>query len=178
MSTVQQTWLRQIRPFTETVAIVTDWEAASPCEGWSARDVLEHVIGTQRDVLSDHGHPLAPISAEEPTQRWAEHAAAMDRVIEDDALIGTVFDGFFGPTTIGETLLRFYGFDLLVHRWDLARSQGEDVEFTAEELVEMEDAIDGYGDAAYLPGIFAPALEVGADASTQQRVLARTGRRA
>ena len=29
MSTVQQTWLRRIRPFTATVADVTDWETSS-----------------------------------------------------------------------------------------------------------------------------------------------------
>ena len=32
-----------------------DWDQPSPCEGWSARDVLAHVVDTERDFLQGRG---------------------------------------------------------------------------------------------------------------------------
>ena len=46
--------------FSSIVAGVAGrWDAASPCEGWTAADVVTHVIGTQRDFLSAR-NPLLP----------------------------------------------------------------------------------------------------------------------
>ena len=33
--------------FTATVSATDDWTAASPCEGWSAADVVDHVVDGQ-----------------------------------------------------------------------------------------------------------------------------------
>ena len=41
-----------------------------------------------------------------------------DRCVTD-GLPRREYDGFFGRTTIGATLDNFYGFDLVVHGWDL-----------------------------------------------------------
>ncbi|WP_414690747.1 maleylpyruvate isomerase N-terminal domain-containing protein, partial [Nocardioides sp.] len=32
--------------FTALVTATTDWSAPSPCEGWSAADVVDHVVDT------------------------------------------------------------------------------------------------------------------------------------
>lgn len=178
MSEIQQTWTTRADGFTAVLDAVTDWDAASPCAGWTARDVLAHVIDTQREFLAERGHGLGDLTGEEPMARWREHADAVAPLVADDALMGTTFDGFFGPTTIGEALLQFYGFDLLVHRWDIARSQGSDAQFSDAELSVIDAAVDGYGDAAYMPGVFGAPVAVADGASRHQRVLARTGRRA
>lgn len=191
---IQHTWREHEQPFTAVVAQVRDWDAASPCEGWSARDVLAHVIDTQREFLAKHGQALPDPSASEggtgtgtpaaastpsahdPAQQWRTHAAAVDRLLADESVAEQQFDGFFGPTTIGETMARFYGFDLLVHRWDISTSQGDEVGFSDEELTAIDTAVDGFGEHAYAPGIFGAAVEVGEDAARQVRVLGRTGR--
>lgn len=191
---IQHTWREHEQPFTAVVAQVRDWDAASPCEGWSARDVLAHVIDTQREFLAKHGHALpgpsasqggagagtqpaaSTPSAHDPTQQWRTHAAAVDRLLADESVAGQRFDGFFGPTTIGETMARFYGFDLLVHRWDIGTSQGDEVGFSDEELTAIDTAVDGFGEHAYAPGIFGTPVEVGGDGTRQARVLGRTGR--
>ena len=33
----------------------TAWDAPSPCSGWTGRDVVAHVVDTQRDYLTRHG---------------------------------------------------------------------------------------------------------------------------
>ncbi len=38
--------------FTDLVTTTTDWSAPSPCEGWSAADLLDHLVDTQRDYIS------------------------------------------------------------------------------------------------------------------------------
>ncbi len=34
------------------------WACPSACEGWTAQDVLDHVIDTQREVFARHGMDL------------------------------------------------------------------------------------------------------------------------
>ncbi|MFB9072702.1 hypothetical protein ACFFX0_16455 [Citricoccus parietis] len=84
----------------------------------------------------------------------------------------------FGDSTVGQVLLDFYGMDLIVHRWDLATSQGADHRLSDDELAEVDAAVDGYGAAAYGPGIFKDPVQVPEDADRQARVLGRTGRAA
>jgi len=190
-------WRRSADPFTAEVEAVTDWEAASPCEGWSAREVLAHVIETEQEFLARvELAPVDPARAEPapidlapateapsgptaaaPATRWAEHRAVVDAVLADPALAGRPHEGAFGPTTIGAVLIEFYGFDLVVHRWDLARSQGRENRFDAQELALLDASVDAWGEHAYAPGIFGPALEVPGGADGQTRVLARMGRR-
>lgn len=178
MSNTQQMWQQHAQPFTEVVQAVTDWDAASPCEGWSARDVLDHVIETERDFLTQRGFTTPEPDAGDPARGWDEHLSAVTDLLGDESVATKEFDGYFGPTTVGDTLARFYGFDLLVHRWDLARSQGSDATFNDSELDEIDAAVDGFGEHAYAPGIFAAAVDVPGDADRQTKVLARTGRRA
>ncbi|AKT50172.1 maleylpyruvate isomerase family mycothiol-dependent enzyme [Arsenicicoccus sp. oral taxon 190] len=171
-------WRQHAAPFTDVVEAVTDWDAASPCEGWAAADVVAHVVDTERDFLGGQGLDLPAQTGDSPAERWAAHEAAVSDLLADPAVADRTYDGHFGPTTVGATLARFYGFDLLVHRWDLARSQGRDASFTDAELDEIDAAVDGFGEHAYAPGIFARPVEVPDGADRVARVLARTGRRA
>ncbi len=164
-------------PFGALVAKINDWSAPSPCEGWTARDVLGHVIETQRDFLAGQGYPSPAPDLGDPARAWAGHDAWVRGLLADAATAGQRYEGHFGPTTVGDTMVDFYGWDLLVHRWDLARAAGQEVEFSDAELDTVEGAAEGFGDMLYADGICAPALDVPADASRQSKVLARLGRR-
>lgn len=164
-------------PFTGVVESTSDWSADSPCQGWSAADVVGHVIESQRDFLGQHGCDLPPApEGADPAAAWRAQDQAVRALLADEAVATRRFDGYFGPTTVGDTLVRFYGFDLLVHRWDLVRSQGRDERFSDAELDLIEGAVAGFGPALYAEGICKPALEPPADADRQTRVLASLGR--
>lgn len=169
-------WTTHADPFTEVVEAVTDWNAPSPCDNWTARDVLSHVIDTEAEFLAGQGHEILTADGDEPAARWAAHQAQVRTLLSDPAVSETTYDGHFGPTTIGETLAEFYGFDLLVHRWDLAQSQGNRATLTDSELDQIDAAVTGWGEHAYAPGIFARPVDVRPDADRQAKVLARTGR--
>lgn len=166
-------------PLGAVLDATSDWDAMSPCGGWTAADLVAHVIETERDYFSRHAIDLgpAPAVAANPASAWHTHHAAVQRVLADEAVAARAFDGFFGPTTVGAMFLQVYGFDLVVHRWDLASAASRDERFTETELDTVEAAIAGFGDNLYADGICAPAIDVPADADRQSRVLAALGRR-
>lgn len=176
-STHQQQYARLADPFGAVVGHVTDWDAASPCAGWSARDVLGHVVQTQREFLGSHDVDLgdAPDLAD-PAAAWRQHDRDVRSALADDTIGEREFDGYFGRTTVGETLTTFYGFDLMVHRWDLARAAGRDERFTDDELGALETSVEGFGDQLYAEGICKPGVTAPEGADRQQRLLARLGR--
>ncbi|MGY1734410.1 TIGR03086 family metal-binding protein [Geodermatophilus sp. SYSU D00684] len=155
------------------------WDAATPCEDWTARDLVAHVVGTQREFLTGRGVDLgpAPDVAAGPAAALREHAARVLAVVADPAVADAGYDGFSGPTTVGETLAQFYVWDMVVHRWDLARATGQDATLTEAELDRIESGARSWGDALYLEGICRQVdAPEGADRPT--RVLALLGRRA
>ena len=156
----------------------TDWSSPSPCEGWTAADVLDHVVDPQRDFLGKRGADVGARPQGTPQEVWAAHRDVVRRVTADDAFVTEEYDGYFGRTTVADTLANFYGFDLLVHRWDLARALGQDVTWDDGELDKIEASLEGFGDALYSDGVCKPAIEVPAGASRQERALGLMGRRA
>ncbi|MGY2085076.1 TIGR03086 family metal-binding protein [Blastococcus sp. SYSU DS0539] len=170
------------RPLTALLdAVPPDgWSRPSPCEGWTAADVVGHLVETQRQFLTTHGVDLgeAPDVAADPAAAWREHADRVAGALSDEAVPAREFDGFFGPTTVGAAFEQFYVWDMVVHRWDVARAVGADAALTDEELDRIETGADGFGPALHMDGICRPALDVPADADRRTRALARLGRSA
>jgi uncharacterized protein (TIGR03086 family) len=156
------------------------WTNPSPCSDWAARDVLSHLIGTQREFLTGHGVDLgpAPDVDADPAAAWRDHAKRVVEAISDDALDAREYDGHFGPTTVGGTFERFYVWDMLVHRWDIARAVGADAALSDEELDRIERGADSFGPALYMEGICRAGVQAPVDAGRQVRLLARLGRSA
>ena len=166
--------------FGAVVAAGGDWAGASPCEGWTASDVLDHVIDTERQFLEQHGVNLGARPTGEPARRWQAHWAALAPALTEQ-LVTTEYDGYFGRTTFGATLRDFYSFDLVVHRWDLGTALGQQVELSEAELAWVESRIPEPGsrlyDAFYSEGVLGKPVPVPAGASRQTAVLAKLGRR-
>jgi uncharacterized protein (TIGR03086 family) len=162
--------------FTAVVDAVTDWSAPSPCAGWSAADVVAHVVDTQRDFLTQRGLDVGPRSQGDPAAVWRRHLERVAELVADEDLVTVEYDGYFGRTTLAATLADFYGWDLLVHRWDLGRAAGQPVELSEEELDAVEAALPSFGEGLYSEGICAQPVPVRDDAPRQERVLATLGR--
>lgn len=156
------------------------WSAPSPCEGWSARDVIRHMVETQRELFSGRGVDLgpAPDLDADPAVAWHHHTKQVLDVLRDGAVVATGYDGYFGPTTIGATLEQFYVWDMLVHRWDIATSAGLNAGLTDAELDRIEQGADNFGEGLHMEGVCKAAVETPADADREVRLLARLGRRA
>lgn len=154
------------------------WTNRSPCQGWSARDVLRHLIETQREFLTGHGVDLGepPDIDTDPVAAWRHHASRVGEAIGDDDVAKIEYDGHFGRSTVGASLEKFYVWDMLVHRWDIAQSVGVDAQLSDAELDRIDEGADNFGEALYLDGVCKPGVEAPADADRQARLFARLGR--
>jgi uncharacterized protein (TIGR03086 family) len=182
MSEVADRYARLADEFAATIAAVPDarWSATSPCEGWTARDVVQHVCDTQALFLGlvDETPGEGPPVDADPLGAWRAAAAPVTSVLADAARASTTYDGVFGPTTFESAIDRFANFDLVVHRWDLARATGGDETIPDADAQRVLDGVGGFGPALYGPGVCADPIEVGADADLTTRMLAVVGRRA
>jgi uncharacterized protein (TIGR03086 family) len=153
------------------------WDAPSPCEGWSARDVVGHVLQTQRAFLEQQGLDAGPEpDLTDPAVAWRAQRAHLTSVLAADGVPAREYDGYFGPTTIAATIADFYGWDLVVHGSDVARATGQAWSVSEDEAADLHATADGWGPALHSEGVCADAVEVGPDASVTDRLLARLGR--
>ncbi len=161
--------------FTRRVeAVPTDrWSNPSPCAGWSALDVLRHVIDTHRSMPGWAGLSLSLQKSveDDPLAAWVEARDSMQTLLDDPDRAGLEYTGLFGPTTVEQTVDRFLGFDLLIHGWDIARATGQDETLPAHEVHRVyEDALS-LGDNLRRDGVCGPAVDVPDDATEQDRLL-------
>lgn len=157
------------------------WDATTPCAPWTVADIVQHAIDTERSFLDQRGLPLpeaAPASGGDgdPGERWRAHSRDVTAVLARDGVAQTQYDGYFGPTTVAATMADFYGWDLVIHGWDIARATGQDWALTEDEVRQLSATADGWGPALYSDGVCGPAVDLPAGASAQDRLLARLGR--
>lgn len=179
---VADRYRRRAADFAATVAAVPPgrWNSPSPCEGWSATDLLTHVIDTQGMFLRLIGRDLAPGPAvsDEPLAAFLQASGQTQRNLDDPATAALEFDGYLGRTTYSAAVDRFLSFDLAVHRWDLGTAAGLDVQLDPSDIHDLQLAVADFGETLQTSGACGPPLDVAHDADDQTRLLASLGRRA
>jgi len=155
------------------------WANPSPRAGWTALDLVGHVVDTQGMFEQLVGRSLQPGPAVADDALGA-FTAATDQVqahLDDPITAGAEFDGAFGRSTFEDAVDGFLCFDLVVHGWDLARAAGLDERLDPDDVVRVREATAGFGDALRSPGVCGAEISVGEDASKQDKLLAFLGRR-
>lgn len=169
-------WRQTAAKWSEVYGQVTDsqWERPTPCDEWTVRQLVEHTLGWQAEGGGLIGAGTAP------GDDWNRIRAAFDALLsEPSRLTGSVAE--FGGIPKQE-LAGFLIGDLLLHSWDLARSIGTD-EALPPDAVEATTIGLHHVPPALLRGtnplgqkMMAAAVEVPADASPQDKMLAFTSR--
>ena len=182
MSEISDRYRRLSDAFVATVAAVPAdrWASPSPCEGWTARDVVEHVATVQGMFLGFVGRtaPALPPVADDPLLTLHSAFAPILEVLDDPVLSIQTFDGAFGETNFAAAIDRFANLDLVVHRWDLARATGGDETVAVDDAERVIAGAAGFGPALRSPGVCGPEIDVAPDADATTRMLAVLGRRA
>ncbi|MCU1370610.1 MAG: hypothetical protein JWO77_1804 [Ilumatobacteraceae bacterium] len=162
-----------------------DWDRPSPCEGWTALDVLGHLTTSLNMGLSlfageqpswpEVDRP-ADLVEGDPAAAYAE-VAARCRTAFGDADLTVEMDTPMGRRTVADRLA-FPAVDLYVHAWDIGRTAGIDVEIPGDVIEFTHSYIDPLpAEAVRGPnGAFGPEADVPADASPTDRFVAWTGR--
>ena len=156
------------------------WGAASPCEGWTARDIVAHVVDGHRSVVAlAEGVDPEPLGDEEDAAAaWAAVSSRIEEVAGDPDVSARVVAGPAGPMPVGDIIATFVTMDLLVHPWDLARTVGADEHLDEASVARAHETLLPLDEVIRRPGAFGPKLEPPAGADPQAEFLYFVGRRA
>ena len=150
-----------------------DLDATTPCDEWSVRDLLNHMLDTQRYFLAAaRGEDVSPPGPNPPDVLSDNPRQDFERIQAD------VIDAFSQDGVIDKTgpAIGIAFADQLLHGWDVARATGQDDTMPDGLPQAAYDVIHGRFTEEQRKGVFKPEVQVGEDATPQQRLLAYTGR--
>jgi uncharacterized protein (TIGR03086 family) len=188
---VADRYRRRAAAFQRTVEGVRpeQWADPSPCERWTARDVVDHIVGMHDHVLGavDRPRTPSPTVAEDPLAAFRAARADAEAVLGDSGLGGIECDTPGGRMTVADHIDRVLSDDLPQHGWDLARATGQDDTIDPEDVERLwrstravpAELMERYRTpGAFGPGIevFGPEVPVPEDAPLQHRLLGFIGR--
>jgi len=160
----------------------------SPCEGWTVRDVLNHVTGGATMFA------LCVRDGSVPDEKLGELMGG-DNLGDDykgsfNTAADLALDSFGVPGAMDKMVKLPFGempagaalniavFDVTTHAWDMAKATGQSTELDPEVLgVALEIAGQMLNDDMRATGIFGPEVAVADDAPLQDRLAGITGRR-
>ncbi|PUA81711.1 TIGR03086 family metal-binding protein [Nocardioides currus] len=163
--------------FSDRVAQTHDWEAPAPVPGWTARDVVGHLVEWFPGFLSAGGVtlPAGPGVADDPVAAWRHHADGVRELIDtrgDEEFTHP----FTGTQRLEDAVDRFYTADVFMHTWDLATATGQphglDEDFAATMLAGMQPIEEMLRSS----GQYGAAVPVPDDAPVVDRLMGFIGR--
>ena len=161
------------------------WSNQSPCEGWTARDVLGHVIAVQGYVeslargveptLNPYGTP-GDLAGSDPLRAWSVALESVLAALDAPGVLDHIVQTFRAEETV-DNFLAWNVVDTLAHTWDLARA-GRVADQLDDDLVAhaTEQATPVIA-AMRQPPFFSADVVVASDPSPTTQFLALLGRR-
>lgn len=157
------------------------WELPSPCAGWSARDIVRHLVEWVPPFLHDGAGieiPEGPSVDLDPVGAWTNLAAAIQAILDAPDIADRRFEHpQAGSHRLDDAIAMFILGDVLIHTWDLARATGLDEKVDADEVAGMLDGLEPLDEMLRSSGHYGPRVEVDDGAGSQDRLLAFLGRR-
>jgi uncharacterized protein (TIGR03086 family) len=162
----------------------SQWSAATPCEDWDVRTLVNHVVGEllwmppllAGKTIAEVGDRFdGDVLGDDPHATWTsavvDAQAALSQPGAQAATVHLSFGDFPGSEYLGQITS-----DLIIHSWDLARAVGADDRLDPTLVGFVNDFLGPQIDAWRGAGAFGPAVDVDPDADAQAKLLAQTGR--
>lgn len=150
------------------------WNADSPCEGWTAGDVADHIIGNYVSVAGRLDSDVTKTG--DRLRDWTTTRDSVLHAVEQDGALDREVDSPIGKIPLGRFLAVFMEVDTLIHTWDIARAVG------ADETLDEDLCRRTYGrflpadEAVRASGAFGPKLDYAEDDPIQVKMLRFFGR--
>ena len=169
--------------FTRLVEAVPDeqtWAQPAPVEGWTARDVVGHLVGWFPGFL--HGGagitlPVGPHADDDPVGAWRTFSDGVQAVLDDPACETREFsDPRVGSLPLATAVSRFFTADVFLHTWDLARATGQDATLDPQRCAVMLEGMQPLDEVLRASGQYGPRVPVPDDADPQTKLLGFIGR--
>jgi uncharacterized protein (TIGR03086 family) len=167
-----------------SVVDASQWNATTPCDDWDVRALVNHVVAEllwvppllEGQTIAEVGDRFdGDILGREPEITFKSAAGAAEVAASEpgaqERTVHLSFGDFPGSDYLGQVVS-----DVIIHTWDLARAVGADDRLDPALIAFVDDFLSPQIDAWRSAGAFGPAVDVGPDASAQDRLLAQTGR--
>jgi uncharacterized protein (TIGR03086 family) len=153
------------------------WTNQSPCDQWTARDVVAHVIGSARGMTAGlQGQEPHPLTADdEIVAAWNSTKEGLLSAVAAADLSQNV-PGPFGPMPAEQLIGRFMTTDILVHTWDLARAVGGDEQLDADAVAGAYSGLKPMDAMIRGRGVFGDKIETQPGSDLQTEFLQFLGR--
>lgn len=158
----------------------SQWQTATPCEGWRVDDLVRHVVNTHHRVLAmlDESTPVEIIPGDDVLQEWTAATTLVLDALSTPSLASTMVRARNGEQSFASLVGGLLTTDTLCHTWDLAHAIGADETLNPDAVARAHATLLSAGEAIRRPGGFGPAIESPPDADAQTKFLHYTGRRA
>jgi uncharacterized protein (TIGR03086 family) len=171
---------RHAAAFSDRVRGTTDWDAPAPVAGWTARDVVRHLVEWFPGFLAAGAGlhlPEGPSVDADPVAAWLTQSGAVQALLDDDATAARVLSNpHIGEIPLAQAIDRFYTADVFMHTWDLARATGQDDRLDAQYCAELLAGMEPIEELMRSSGQFGARVPVPADADPQTKLLGFIGR--
>ena len=165
--------------FTARVRGTSDWDAPAPVTGWTARDVVGHLVEwfpgflqSATGLVLDSG----PSVQDDPVAAWQVHVDSVQRVLDGPEAHTPFAHPMVGEMPLPVAVDRFYTTDVFLHTWDLARATGQDERLDLDTCAELLAGMQPIEQLLRSSGQYGPAVPVPEDADAQTRLLGFIGR--
>jgi uncharacterized protein (TIGR03086 family) len=166
--------------FTDLVTGAAHWDAASPVEGWTARDVVWHLVDWIPGVLRDGAAldlPGRDPAVPDPVADWERFDQGMRAIVgRPDLTNGQFAHPMAGTMTVGAAIDMLVTPDVFMHSWDLARATGQPIALDPDYSAGLLAGMEGVEDMLRSSGHYGQRVDVPEDADVQTRLIAFIGR--
>jgi len=187
MSEISDKYRHRADLFEAKVAAVKpdQWSNQSPCDEWTARGVVGHIIDMHGVMLRGLDRELTPVPAlaDDPLGAWKAARADIERLLDDHEFAAREVETPGGRMTVEQHVDEVASMDLVLHGWDLAKATGQDDTIDPNEVEKLWPALGNLPEEMYIPEafgpgivVFGPKVDVPEDAPLQARLLGAIGR--
>jgi uncharacterized protein (TIGR03086 family) len=159
------------------------WKARTPCDGWTVRDLVNHLVGENRwmppllsgRTIADVGNALdGDLLGDDPVRAWDTALGEAHSAVTAADLHRIVHLGF-GDAPAQDYLMQVAA-DHLIHYWDLAVAIGARDALDADVTESVAGWFAGEESGYRQAGAVGPRPELPEAAGPQARLLAMFGR--
>jgi uncharacterized protein (TIGR03086 family) len=154
------------------------WDDPAPVRGWTARDVVGHLVEWFPGFLRSGAGvelPDVPPVDDDPVAAWAARMADVQKLVDDpgDRLLR---NPHIGEIPLADAIDRFYSIDIFMHTWDLARALGQQPDLDTARCEAVIAGAEPHEDAMRASGQYGPKVDVPPGAPAQDRMIGFIGR--